>query len=131
MKLEHGKTYRTRNGAMTVTVNECLPAVFTIANTFDPRIDIYQWTINGNFFIMQERESPLDLVEECKKPVVLEKGKTYTTRDGTQVQIIEQRNKLFVGVFFDQAYKEHYIGKWFENGRYDAEIFDHPLDIIL
>src|SRR5689334_2399133 len=55
----------------------------------------------------------------------LQVGRTYRTRDDSEITI---RNKRQDGIF--ESFHDHMVKGWYRTGRFDVFGRDHPLDLI-
>jgi hypothetical protein len=127
MKIESGKSYRTRNGSMIVEVTENLKESyfrFSVANVHSANhVNLY-WEENGR--ISSSAEADLDLVEEVEPLRKLQVGSSYFTRERIIVTIMEVNllNTRYKGRYFCPLYKQFFEAWWYANGMIETRVTD-------
>ncbi|MDO5610537.1 MAG: hypothetical protein Q4G62_07180 [Pseudomonadota bacterium] len=128
MKLEAGKSYRARNGA----VHHITALYDTDFSTF-PAIGSCgkEWTADGDYYVTDISEH--DLIEEVTNEpgVVIEVGKTYRDREGREYAIRNiDPSDLRYPIKGRSMTRPYYVMLWTATGQFiEGSVTPHDLDL--
>ena len=95
MKLEVGRSYRTRDDRKVVIRLDDRHTIYSMVGSIGGETLDRYWTPDGKYFSF--RNSPLDLIAPWEDPLILEVGKMYKTRNGRKIKLVDE---AFAGTYF-------------------------------
>lgn len=143
MKIEIGKTYKTRNGGrVTVEATDPKRGIASIY-PFSGRLlmtclglphvaedGLRSWTPSGRELSWVDGEN--DLVEEVPAALKLEVGNLYRTRDGNVVRVVRFDDNPHYPVegILKRTPGGTFSYRWTEDGRFEVDRPNHYLDLV-